>query len=361
MPMKRRIMQWGLVAAMGSAALLHAGAAAAQPSPETRTTAVTLFDEARKLMTAGKYAEACPKLEESQRLDPGVGTLYNLSDCHEHVGRTASAWTGFREVAASSAASKQLEREKAARARVATLEPKLTRLRIVVQAAPGIEVTRNGVVVGAPSYGVGIPVDPGKYTVRATAPGKEPWQTAVSVEGEGAVVNVEVPALVDSSTPAVPPTVPSTSPSTPAPNAVTAPPPITPPPPDTTKPSSRGWQTPLGVVALGLGVAGLGVGTALGFVAKSTAEDAECNDNDECTQAGLDTRSDARAQGDIGTGVFIAGAALAVGGVILLITAPSSGDADADAGKKSAARSRPPARAVRVGVAPSGVVVQGTW
>lgn len=355
--MKRMILRWGLVAAMGSAALVHAGSAAAQPSPETRTTAVTLFDEARKLMTAGKYAEACPKLDESQRLDPGVGTLFNLSDCHEHVGRTASAWTGFREVAASSAASKQPEREKAARARAAALEPKLTRMRLVVQAAPGLEVTRNGVVVGAPSYSVGIPVDPGKYTVRATAPGKEPWQTSVTVEGEGAVVNVEVPALVDSSSPAAPPAVPSVPPSTPGSSAVAPPPPVTTPPPDTASP--RGWQTPLGAVALGLGVAGLGVGTALGFVAKSTAEDAECNENDECTQAGLDTRSDARGQGNVGTGVFIAGAALAVGGVILLITAPSSGDAEAD--KKSARRSRPPARAVRVGVAPSGLIVQGTW
>lgn len=355
--MKRMILRWGLVTAMGSAALLYAGVAAAQPSAETRTTAVTLFDEARRLMTAGKYAEACPKLEESQRLDPGVGTLYNLSDCYEHVGRTASAWTGFREVAASSAASKQLEREKAARARAATLEPKLTRLRIVVQAAPGIEVTRNGAVVGAPSQGVGIPVDPGKYTVKATAPGKEPWQTTVTVEGEGAVVNVEVPALADSTSPAVPPAVPSTAPSTPGSSAVTPPPPITTPPADSA--STRGWQTPLGAVALGLGVAGLGVGTALGFVAKSTAEDAECNENDECTQAGLDTRSDARGQGNIGTGVFIAGAALAAGGVILLITAPSSSDGASD--KKSALRSRPPARAVRVGVAPSGVIVQGTW
>lgn len=352
--MRRSILKWGLLAALACAPLLHAGVAAAQPSPETRAMADTLFDEARKLMSAGKYAEACPKLEEAQRLNPGVGTLYNLSDCYENTGRTASAWTGFREVAAASAASRQAEREKAARARVTALDPKLTRLRIVVQAAPGTEVTRNGVVVGAPSWGVGLPVDPGKYTVRATAPGKEPWQTTVTVEGEGALINVEVPALGDSSAPSAAPAGPTPSQAAPAATTTTAPPPITSPAPDTAQPSPRGWQTPLGVVALGLGVAGLGVGTALGFVAKSTAEDAECNEQDECTQAGLETRSDARSTGNIGTGVFIAGAALAAGGIILIITAPSSDDAG-----KSAAR--PPARAVRVGVAPSGLVLRGTW
>src|SRR5260221_11014313 len=57
----------------------------------------TLFDEGRKLLADGKYDAACPKLEESQRLDPGTGTLFNLADCWEQIGRTASAWARFLE------------------------------------------------------------------------------------------------------------------------------------------------------------------------------------------------------------------------------------------------------------------------
>src|SRR5258708_37292521 len=57
----------------------------------------TLFDEGRKLLADGKYDAACPKLEESQRLDPGMGTLVNLAECWEHIGRTALAWARFHK------------------------------------------------------------------------------------------------------------------------------------------------------------------------------------------------------------------------------------------------------------------------
>ncbi len=90
------------------------------------------------------------------------------------------------------------------------------------------------------------------------------------------------------------------------------------------------------MVGVGLGVVGLGVGTALGFMAKSTfdkaTEGGHCDEAGRCVdQTGLDLRDDAVAKGSIGTAVFIAGAALAVGGAILWITAPSAPDAAASA------------------------------
>ena len=61
--------------------------------------AQTLFDEALALMKAGKYAEACPRLEESDQLDPGMGTEYRLAECYESDGKIVRAWTFFRAVA----------------------------------------------------------------------------------------------------------------------------------------------------------------------------------------------------------------------------------------------------------------------
>src|SRR5579871_3417882 len=96
---------------------------------EDKAAAEAAFDEGKKLMAAHAYAEACPKLAESQRLDPGIGTMLGLADCYEKNGQTASAWAEFRE-AAGVAARKQDRRESLARENATRLEPLLTRLVI---------------------------------------------------------------------------------------------------------------------------------------------------------------------------------------------------------------------------------------
>jgi hypothetical protein len=80
----------------------------------------------------GLAAQACPKFEESQRLDPGVGTQFNLADCYERTGRLASAYTTFIDVAAATRQLGQFEREAVARERAKSIKPRLSRLVIVV-------------------------------------------------------------------------------------------------------------------------------------------------------------------------------------------------------------------------------------
>lgn len=157
--------------------------------------AQVLFDEGRKLMGEGKFAEACPKLEESQRLDPGVGTQYHLANCWEQLGRTASAWSLFLEVAAASKAAGKADREKVARERAAALEPKLMRLAIqVTEGAPeGVQVTRDGAAIGKAQWGTPVPMDPGKHTVAAWLTGRPPYTTTVELTAPGSTETVTIP------------------------------------------------------------------------------------------------------------------------------------------------------------------------
>jgi hypothetical protein len=197
---RRGASAWASFASLASlAALTFSGGALAQPSAAAVAKADALFNEALALIERGRYSEACPKLAESQALDPGIGTLYNLSDCNERIGRTATAWSGFLEVSSLANAAGQQPRVEDARRRAAALEPKLSKLQIAVPAAAasvaGLEVRRDGAVLPRAEWGKDVPVDPGKHVVAAEAPGQPSWSKEVRVDQPGKVVLVEVPAL----------------------------------------------------------------------------------------------------------------------------------------------------------------------
>ncbi|XXY50648.1 hypothetical protein WME91_05840 [Sorangium sp. So ce269] len=182
-----------LALAMFLAALVGGG----RDARADTAAAQALFDAARQLMAQGKYADACPKLEESQRLDPGIGTQFNLAACYEQLGRTASAWSTFLDVAGAAKAAGQLEREKVARQRATALEPKLIRLTITAPAdAPAdLQVKRDGALVGRAQWGTPVPVDPGKHTIEASAAGRAPFARTVDLARAGATETVAIPPL----------------------------------------------------------------------------------------------------------------------------------------------------------------------
>ncbi|HMI83516.1 MAG TPA: hypothetical protein VK550_05445 [Polyangiaceae bacterium] len=193
----RKRWLWGLSLALAAIPLRPAVAAG---TPADTATAQALFDEARKLMGEGRYSEACPKLDESQRIDPGWGTLINLADCHEHIGRTASAWSEFLQVASGSRQAGQSDRAQAAKARAVALEPRLSKLTIAVSELnlpAGFEIRRDQSVVGPAQWGTPVAVDPGEHVVEAGAPGKRSWRRTIAVGDEGEKNEVYIPPLED--------------------------------------------------------------------------------------------------------------------------------------------------------------------
>lgn len=293
---------------------------------DDKATAEVLFNEGQKLVQAGKFAEACPKLADSQRLDPGIGTALYLGDCYEKISKFASAWGSFRE-AVSLAERANDKRMAVAKRHADRLEPLLSRLTLKTASdvPAGARIERNGKAINASEIGLAIPLDGGACTITVDVPGRERWSTKVDIPEQGGQVQITVHA----GNPAGSTPTPKPDPTTPKPDATPNPAIDTNPPPPTDQPKSGGMSGMriTGILVGGLGVAALGVGTGLALAAKSAYDGSnvagKCDAmTNFCTPDGLSARSSAHTQADIATALFIGGAALAVGGVILFIAAP---------------------------------------
>jgi alpha-tubulin suppressor-like RCC1 family protein len=186
-------------AALAAAALLVSTPARAEPTPADAALAETLFREAKRRMAEGDHDRACPMLAESQRLDPGGGTLLALALCHEAAGKTASAWVEFEDALTVALRDHDASREAVARQHIASLEPRLSRLQIVVSkeagAIPGLTILRDGKPLAEPSWALDAPVDPGEHTVLATAPGRAEFRETVVVGPSADSKRIAVPML----------------------------------------------------------------------------------------------------------------------------------------------------------------------
>ena len=182
------------------AAMLAMSLAPAAHADRT-TDSEDLFRRGKALLAESKYVEACPLLGESYRLEPTMGTLLNLAICHEHVGRIASAWGEFRSVEqqAHLAAPPNESRAQFAREHADKLEPRLSRLKIVVPAesrAPGLVIKIDGEEKSEPMW-AGVPIDPGTRSVEVSATLKTQLTLTLKVDDEGVLQSMTVPVLAD--------------------------------------------------------------------------------------------------------------------------------------------------------------------
>jgi hypothetical protein len=304
--------------ALAAAAALSFLAVSGVAQAQNRPAAEAAFRKGKDLLAAGKVADACASFEQSQKLDPQLGTEYNLALCNERLGKLASAWAAFSEL---SARDTNARRKADAAKRARALEPRLTRMLLApAEPVPGLVITQDGADVTV-LVGVASPVDPGTYQFSARAPGYRTWTQPVAVGGEGKTVKVDIPVLDTD------PTAPPSAPADPA-----QPRPATPIVDDAApgRGSSRRW------IGLGVGAGGVvsvGVGLVFGLQARSLNSDAEdlCGGStSSCNPDRLDEASDkvddAKGKGMIAN-VAVGVGLVAVGaGLYLYLTAPSGED-----------------------------------
>jgi hypothetical protein len=294
----------------------NADARASDATAADRVLATELFNEGRSLMAEKQYSKACRKLEESEHLDPGGGTLLNLALCHELEGRTATAWSEFHDALAMARRDGRADREDQAQHHIQALEPRLTRLVITVPAdaqLPDLVVQRDGSPIGSAAWGAAAPIDPGRHVVAAQAPGRVGWQTTIDISGEGTQKTVTVPILE---------LLPSSSPTAPTVAAPVALQVLPTPPTDS---AHRTWQRPAALVVGGLGVVGVAVGAFFGLEAQNGWRDAQprCLQN-VCDDQGYRAWTDATRNATVSTIAFAVGGAAIAGGAVLWLTAPAA-------------------------------------
>ena len=264
-------------------------------------TAGERFEEGRALMKAGRPAEAIPKFLASLDAEKTTAALLNLADAYEKVGKTASAYKRFRELAAS----KEIDSARAeeAKRRADVLAAKLSTIHLVTPPeSQGLPVTIDGEAVSATGS---IPIDPGHHSLRVERKGDSKIQLFEIAESDRDKA-IEVPSLPVVANIAPPPLLPPSSP----------------PPNDSLRPASY--------VVGGVGVLGLVAGGVLGVVAlgkASSLKDA-CATYPSCPsaqRADLESRDDsARTFGTASTIAFVAGGVILAGGVVLYLVAPAS-------------------------------------
>jgi hypothetical protein len=330
------------------AALLGLPAAARAQAPSSgsnKVAAEALFEDGRKLVGLGNYAEACPKFADSERLDPSSSTLLNLASCWEKLGRSATAWATYKEAESSASAARRQDYVAVAQRHAEALAPKLSRLTIdVSRPIENLQVKRDSVLVGSAEWGSAIPLDTGAHTVEASAPGYKDWRAAVDVTRDGADVVIAVPPLEALPAEALAPA---------AANALPAPAPPPPAPPAETT-SNRSAQRTIGLVVASAGVAGLALSGVFAVIANSKNTDSlnDCDkiNKNSCNSMGVSTRNDALFAGDVATVSVGTGAGLLVVGAALWFSAPRRGLAGSD-------------HAARVVVIPTlgGAILKGTW
>lgn len=288
------------------------------PTPRRAGAADSLFREGRTLLDAKRYDEACPKLAESQRLEAGAGTLLALALCHEGQGKTATAYNELVEAAALGKRVGRADLAAAAQKRAQVMEPLLSRVvvRMPSADAPAVEydVKCDGEPVEKAQWNTPLLVDPGEHKVDVSAKGKVARSYVVRLTGAG-TVEIVVDKLEDARRP-------SAVIARPEPARLQIMPPVSGPPVE--EKSGGGAQRAIGLVVVGLGVAGIGTGAYFGGRALSqSAEGRRSCTSAPCPADANDANERAKSSFAMTVVSVAAGTGAIALGTIIYLMAPS--------------------------------------
>ncbi len=286
-----------LARALGLAVtLVTTSAVAVAAEPEDMKRADVLFREGQRLLKAGQVPEACESFAQSLKIDPAVGTLLNLAECHAQARRFASAHAEFLEAARLARESGQHERETFAKEQAAQSEAVLS--FVEVRLPTGVDaVTLDEKPIPKATLARPIALDSGAHVLVASGAGKLARTVRLDVKNGPSTQTVDVAPLDPVAAAHVEP------------------------PPHHDDPARP--RRIAGLATAGVGVIALGLGAFFGLRAAGKKSDAEPHCNGHfCDDEGLSLQDDAHSAATISTVAFVVGV-LAVGaGSYLYLSVP---------------------------------------
>jgi hypothetical protein len=308
----------GLVATTVSAPLIGDAA----PPPD----ATALFDQGIKDMQAGNTDAACRELAASLARYSDSGTKGALAECYTKLGKIASAWNLWRDLA-DTEPDPSLRQDAVNNAK--QLEARLPHFIVKLDApiASGIQLVVRDTAVADATLAVPLPIDPGTFTVRASAPDYNDWTGSFQVT-EGQTIVVEVSPLVAKPKPVVaqPREIAQTPPASFDDER------------DAQIATTRRSRHVLGISIAGGGLVAVGVGGVFGGIASSqwTTAKKDCGETIEMCPANSVSKAQsevnsARASALTSTIAMGVGGAALIAGAIAYLMAPNGEHASATA------------------------------
>ncbi|MET0592653.1 MAG: hypothetical protein ABW133_08140 [Polyangiaceae bacterium] len=312
------------------------------PSASDTALARQLGSEGVQLADSGNCAAAIEKLERAEKLYHAPPLLGRLGECQVQVGKIVAGTENLQRVVREQLAPKApkafVDAQARAQKALDSALPKLAKLKIHVEAPPGtnLTVTQDGEPVSSGALDLDRPADPGPHKVEASAPGFRPARGETTL-AEGSSGQISLRLEPDPNAPVGAATPPSTTGAPPYPGPGAGQPgapgyTASPGAPVGAEVSSGGGSNVPAFIMLGVGVAGLAVGSIFGaqVLSKKSALDEVCkNGKERCpstSQADIDSMNTASTISTVG---FAAGGVGVAVGVILLIAHKSSSSADA--------------------------------
>jgi hypothetical protein len=297
-------------AAAAAAFLLSTSALAAGPTAEDRATARALAAEGHEALDAKNWAVAADRFARADSLVHAPTLVLGMARAQAALGKIVAANEAYnrilREDLPPNSPKVWTDAVEEARKEVALIAPRLAWITLTVKGATGHEDDLHLIVDGVelPAAAANLPraVDAGQHTVVASmerSP-KQSTATVKVVEGQRTSVNLEVTYV--------------------------------PPPPGWKRPLRPGEVPPpppsklplyLGYGAIGLGGLGIVMGAATGgaVIAMHPSLAKSCTGG-ICPQDQASKLNQYNALGAASTAGFVAGAAIAGTGIILVVTAP---------------------------------------